>query len=78
MSGMEPEIRIFLKKIVSSVFMGLFWMMLNMTFGIYYGLLFVDPKIRIGNIIFYIFSATSLLALIWFYRRLWKTRFPHG
>jgi hypothetical protein len=78
MSGMEPEVRVFLKKIVSSVFLGLFWMMINMTLGIYYGLLFFDPKITVGNIIFYLFLAASLLALIWFYRRTWKTKHPHG
>jgi hypothetical protein len=78
MSGMEPEVRIFLKKIVSSVFLGLFWMMINMTLGIYYGLLFVDPKITLGNIIFYLFLPASLLALIWFYRRTWKSKFPHS
>ena len=55
MSGMEPEVKEFLKKIVWSVFFGLLWLMLNMTLGIYFNLLFVEDKIRIGNIAYYIF-----------------------
>ncbi|HEX4849428.1 MAG TPA: hypothetical protein VFV08_01415 [Puia sp.] len=78
MSRMEPEVKDFLKRIVWSVFFGLSWLMLNMTLGIYYDLLFIHDKISIGNIIFYIFSIASLVALIWFYSKTWKKKFPHG
>jgi hypothetical protein len=78
MSSLEPEVQDFLKRIVSSLFLGLFWLMLNMTLGIYFGLLFVDGKISIGNIIFYIFLLGSLFLLIRFYYRTWKKKFPHG
>jgi len=78
MSIIEPEVKDFLKRIVLSVFVGLFWLMLNMIIGIYFGLLFVENKISIGNIIFYSIFIISLVALIWFYYRTWKTKFPHG
>ncbi len=78
MSNMEPEVKDFLKKIVWSVFTGLFWLMLNMTIGIYFGLFFIDERIGIGNILCYLFLAASLAGLIWFYYRTWKKRFPHG
>jgi hypothetical protein len=78
MSGLEPEVQDFLKRIVSSLFLGLFWLMLNMTLGIYFGLLFVNRKISTGNIIFYIFLLGSLFLLIRFYYRTWKKKFPHG
>jgi hypothetical protein len=78
MSEMEPEVKEFLKKIVSTVFTGIFWLMLNMTFGIYFGLLFIEDRIRIGNIIFYVFLLSSLFLLIRFYYRTWKDKFPHG
>jgi hypothetical protein len=74
----EPEVKDFLKRIVSSVFMGFFWLMLNMTLGIYFGLLFIQKKISIGNIIFYLFFFASLAFLIRFYFRTWKKKFPHG
>lgn len=78
MSSIEPEVKDFLKRILWSFFFGLFWLMLNMTLGIYFGLLFIDEKITIGNILFYIFSASSLSLLIWFYYKTWKKKFPHG
>lgn len=78
MSIMEPEVKSFLKKIVLSIFVGLFWLMLNMIIGIYFGLLFIENKISIGNVIFYLIFISSLALLIWFYYRTWKTKFPHG
>ncbi|MFI5152626.1 MAG: hypothetical protein ACHQET_04785 [Chitinophagales bacterium] len=78
MSGLEPEVKDFLKRIVWSVFFGLLWLMLNTTMGIYFNLLFVEDKIRIGNIAYYLFLLLSLAGLIWFYHRTWKKRFPHG
>jgi hypothetical protein len=78
MSGMEPEVKDFLKKVLQSVFIGLLWMIVNMTTGIFFGLLFINDKISIGNIIYYLFLVISLAGLIWFYYRTWKNKFPHG
>jgi len=78
MSQVEPEVKDFLKRVVLTVFFGLLWMMLNMTLGLYFGLLFIDDKISVGNIIFYLFAAISLVLLIWFYYKTWKKKFPHG
>jgi hypothetical protein len=78
MSSVEPEAQDFLKKIAWSVFYGIAWMMFNMTLGIYFGLFFIEGKISIGNVIFYIFFLTTLIALIRFYYRTWKQKFPHG
>jgi tellurite resistance protein TehA-like permease len=78
MSGMEPEVRDFLKKVAWSVFFAIFWLTLNMTLGIYVGLLFIDDGISIGNILYYIFLAGSLTALIIYYYRVWKNKYPHG
>ena len=78
MSGMEPEIKDFLKRVLLSVFLGLFWLMLNMTFGIYFNLMFITETVRVGNIIFYLFATSSLGLLIWFYYKTWKKKFPHG
>jgi hypothetical protein len=78
MSGMEPDVKDFLKKVAQSFFLGLLWMMLNMTIGIFLGWMFIHDKIAAGNIIFYIFMVASLAALIWFYYRTWKKKFPHG
>jgi len=78
MSSMEPEVKDFLKRIVWSFFVGLSWMMLNMTLGIYFDLLFIRDNISLSNILYYIFFIGSLALLIWFYYRTWKKKFPHG
>lgn len=78
MSKMEPEVKDFLQKIVSSLFLGLLWLIVNMTAGIYYGWLFIKDRISTGNIFYYIFLVGSLTALILFYRRTWKKKYPHG
>ncbi|MBS1597124.1 MAG: hypothetical protein JST75_02790 [Bacteroidetes bacterium] len=78
MSSVEPEVKDFLKRVVSSLFLGLLWLLFNMTLGIYFGLLFVVEKITIGNIIFYLFAIISLALLVWFYYKTWKKKFPHG
>ena len=78
MSGMEPEIRDFLKRVLLSISLGLCWTLFNMTTGIYLGWMFVKDRVRPGNILFYIFFAGSLLLLIRFYVRTWKKKFPHG
>ena len=78
MSSMEPDAKEFLKKIVRTLFTGILWLTLNMTMGIYFGLLFIEERISLGNVLFYIFLAGSLAALIRFYIHIWKDKFPHG
>jgi hypothetical protein len=78
MSEMEPEVKKFLQKVVSSIFLGMTWLTLNMTLGIFFGLLFVNDRLTVGNLIFYAFFLVSLYGLIRFYIRTWKEKFPHG
>jgi hypothetical protein len=74
MSSMEPEVQDFLKKVLRSVFIGLLWLMVNMTFGIYLGLLFATDGLRLGNWLFYLFFVVSLVWIIRFYYRTWKPK----
>ncbi len=69
---MEPEVKIFFAKIVKSLSMGLLWMLLNMTFGIFFDFGFVHTSLSLGNVIFYIFLAGSFAALVWYLLRVWK------
>jgi hypothetical protein len=78
MSSMERDTKDFLKKIVQSIFLGLLWLCLNMTMGIYNGLLFFEDRITLANIFYYLFLVASLIALIRFYWVIWKKKFPHG
>ena len=72
MSGMEPEAQEFLKRIVQTVSVGMLFLLLHMTFGLYLNWGFFEGAPTIGNIIYYIVFLASLAGLIYFYYRLWK------
>jgi hypothetical protein len=75
---MEDEVKDFLRRIVWSVTLGFLWLVLTLGIGTYNNLLVPENGITIGNIIFYIWFAGSLAALVWIYIRLWRKKFPHG
>ncbi len=68
---MEPEVRIFLRKVAQTIFGGLLWLTINTALGIMLGLGFPDGAIDIWNIIFYIWFITSLGVLLYWYYKLW-------
>jgi hypothetical protein len=71
--GMEPDARDFLKRVMLSVFLGLTWLFVNMTLGIYYDLLPVYHGWPDGwNIGFYLFFAGTGVLYVWFLRRTWR------
>jgi len=78
MSQMEDDAKRFLKRIVWSLSLGLLWLFINLGIGIYNGWMVPEKNIRTGNIIFYIWMAVSLGAMIWANYRIWKDKFPHG
>jgi hypothetical protein len=77
-SGMEPEVRDFLKRIVWSISTGLLYLLLNTSIGIMGGWLFFDKAPILGNYIFYAWLAASTVALIVLLIKWWKKKFPHG
>jgi NADH:ubiquinone oxidoreductase subunit 3 (subunit A) len=69
---MEPEVRAFLKRILQTISMGMLFLLLHMTFGIYFNWAFFEGSIRLINIIYYIVLLASLAGLIYYYYRLWN------
>ncbi|MCE3283366.1 MAG: hypothetical protein K0Q66_2103 [Chitinophagaceae bacterium] len=69
---MEPEVKAFLLRIVKSLSFAILWMMLNMTFGIFFDLGYIHSTITIGNILYYIFLVGSFSVLLWYLLKLWK------
>lgn len=78
MDDKETDVQDFLQRIVWSFFVGLVWLFINMTAGIFGGWLFFEHMPGIGNIIFYVWLLVSLAALLLFLYRTWKKKFPHG
>lgn len=72
MSGIEPETRDFLKRIIQTISVGMLFLLLHMTFGLYFNWAFFEGSPRTGNIIYYTILLLSLTGLIYFYYRLWK------
>jgi hypothetical protein len=69
---MEPELREFFSKIVKSISLVVLWMLLNMTFGIFFDFGFIHSSLSLANILFYIFLLSTLFMLIRYLLKLWK------
>ena len=74
----EDDPRDFLRRVVWSLSLGLVWLVSTIGIGTYTGLMVPEKKLTAGNIIFYVWMAGSLAALIWINARIWKKKFPHG
>jgi len=72
MSDMEPDIRNYLLKILTSISVGILWLLVNVTIGIGLNYAFFEDKQTIANWIFYGWFLLSLVLLVFYYRRKWK------
>ena len=70
--GMEQDSRDLLVKVSKSLALGLIWLMINMTCGIYLGWLFFGDHMTTGNYIFYGFMIVSFVGLVWLQVRIWR------
>ena len=71
-SGFDKDVKKYFLKVLYSLSWGLIWMVLFIRFGIYNGLAFVDGKPFLYNILFYVFITAALVALIYYYYKIWK------
>ena len=72
MSEMEPDARNFLVKILTSISVGLLWLLVNSTIGIGLNYAFFENTPSLTNWIFYAWLVGSLIWLIFYFRRKWK------
>jgi len=70
--GWDKEIKKYFRKILYSISWGLIWLMSLLTLGIYFKLAFIGKNPIGYNILFYSFLVCSLVALIYYYIRVWK------
>ncbi len=69
---MEPGIREFFKRLVTTISLLILWMAVNVTIGIKYNYAFFEDSVHWYNIVFYIWLIATFVALIWFYKKLWE------
>jgi NADH:ubiquinone oxidoreductase subunit 3 (subunit A) len=74
-SGMEPETKAFLMKVVNSFFVGAIWLLSLSTLGLFFGMAFIYRKIQWYNVVFYVFFLLSFLWIIRYYYRKWAGDF---
>jgi len=68
---MEEDAKQFLLRVVRSLTAAMLWLIINMTLGIYLGLLLFDDVPSTGNIIFYLWFVLSIGLLIRYLIRTW-------
>jgi membrane protein DedA with SNARE-associated domain len=68
---MEEDAKQFLLRVVRSLTAALLWLLINMTLGIYLGLLLFKNSPSTGNIIFYIWFILSIGLLIRYLIKVW-------
>jgi hypothetical protein len=78
MSKMEDDAKDLLRRVVWSLSLGLLWLITTIGIGTYNRLIVPENGLHTRNIIFYIWMAVSLVALVWINIRIWKKKIPHG
>lgn len=71
---MDPEVMKYFRKIIKSFSIGLLWLFVVVTAGLYFGLGVIDYALHWYNLMFYLFFVASLFWLLRFYYRVWKIR----
>ena len=71
-SGMEPDIKKYLAKLLNSMSIVLLWLLINAMLGIYLEWAFFDDGIRLVNIIFYVWFLASFVFVIYYLYKKWK------
>jgi len=68
--GWDPEVKKYFKKILNTIAIGLFWLMMVLTAGLYFRLAYHGTLIY--TILFYAAVLISLFFLIRYYYQIWK------
>jgi hypothetical protein len=70
--GWDPEVKRYFRKIISSLSIGLLWLMSSVTAGLYFGLAYRKDISVVYIVLFYVLLAASLFLLLRYYYNLWK------
>jgi len=70
--GMDPEVKRYFRKIVSSFSLGLLWMLVSSTAGFYFDLAIIHEKVRWYNLVFYTYFIVSFFSYLWYLYKTWK------
>lgn len=71
-SGMDPEVKLFFRKIINSFGVGLLWLLVMGTAGLYFKLALIKYTWHWYNFVFYVLFSLTLVLLIFFFYKLWR------
>lgn len=73
-TGMDREVKIYFSKIMKSFTVGLLWLLVMVTAGLFFRLGYLNKGWHWYNGLFYGIMGISLLLLLRYYTRLWQKR----
>ena len=73
-TGMDPEVKRYFRKIISSLSFGLLWLMAVVTAGIFFHLGEVGDGMKWYNLVFYGAMVLTFVLLMRYLYRLWKRK----
>jgi hypothetical protein len=69
---MEPEALDFLKRVAKSIMVALLWLAINAVAAIKGDNAFIVDRLRLANVLFYVWFCLSLVLLLYLLRKIWK------
>ncbi len=73
-SGMDPEVKVYFRKIINSFSIGILWLVSIATSGLFFGLGVVHGKIKWYHLVFYAVALASLGGLVYYYFNVWRKK----
>jgi hypothetical protein len=70
--GMDPEIKVYFRKIMKSFSVGLLWLMIFTISGLFFKLGYIQNGIHWYNALFYGLLVLSLGGLLWYLFKTWR------
>lgn len=75
--GMDPEVKIYFRKIMKSFAMGLLWFIIISTLAFSFRMAHIKDSLRWQNIVFFLLFFLSLAGLVYFLYRIWRKDFTN-
>jgi len=69
---MEEDAARLLVKVIKTISIAITWLVLTMIIGIYFGWFFYYKTPTLGNLICYLFNASTLVLVLIYLKKLWK------
>jgi ABC-type spermidine/putrescine transport system permease subunit I len=70
--GMDPEVKIYFRKIIKSFVVGMVWFLFISTLAFSFKMAYIKESVSWQNIVFYVLLLITLTAMIYYLLKVWK------